>query len=69
MKIGNKEFKEILIWDGENNLVASITDDNIINDRQYKVLCKPVDQVKYKCEMPKVFGGVPKKQGYMLCLL
>lgn len=30
MKIGNKEYSEIIVTDAENNLLVSITDTDII---------------------------------------
>ena len=43
MKIGNKEYSEILITDTENNLIASITDKDIIQEKNCKVVCVPVE--------------------------
>lgn len=41
MKIGEKEYSEILITDSENNLLASITDENIIEEQNCKITCVP----------------------------
>lgn len=43
MKIGNKEYTEIIITDREDNLIASITDEDIIEDEDCIVVCVPVD--------------------------
>lgn len=43
MKIGNKEIKEIQILTKDDELVASITDENIIEEQDFKVICVPVD--------------------------
>ena len=43
MKIGNKEYSEIHVTDDEGNLVVSISDENIIQHDDYKVLCVPVE--------------------------
>ena len=42
MKIGDKEYSEILITDTENNLIASITDKDIIEEENCKVVCVPI---------------------------
>lgn len=43
MKIGEKEYSEILITDSDNNLLASITDEDIIQEKDCKVVCVPVE--------------------------
>ena len=43
MKIGNKEYSEIILTDSENNLLVSITDENIIAEEDCKVVCVPTD--------------------------
>ena len=43
MKIGECEYSEIIITDAENNLIASITDEDIIEETNCKVQCVPVD--------------------------
>lgn len=43
MKIGNNEYSEIIITDTENNLIASITDKDIIEEENCKVVCVPVE--------------------------
>lgn len=43
MRIGEKEYSEILITDGESNLLASITDQDIIEEGNCKVVCVPVE--------------------------
>lgn len=42
MTLNNKEIKEIQIITDENELIASITDENIIEKDGYKVVCVPV---------------------------
>lgn len=39
MKIGEKEYSEILVTDSEDNLLASITDKDIIEEQNCKVVC------------------------------
>ena len=41
MVIGDKEYKEIIIADNEDNLLVSITDENIIAENDCKVVCVP----------------------------
>lgn len=41
MKISDKEVKEILIITEDDELIASITDENIIEKEGYKVVCIP----------------------------
>lgn len=41
MKIGEKEYSEILVTDSEDNLLASITDKDIIEEQNCKVVCVP----------------------------
>lgn len=42
MKIGEKEYSEIIVTDAENNLLVSITDEDIITEKSCKVECVPV---------------------------
>lgn len=42
MKIGDKEYEEIIITDNENHLLISITDENVIQEDSCKVVCVPV---------------------------
>ena len=39
MKIGDKEYSEILVMDADDNLLASITDQNVIEENDCKVVC------------------------------
>lgn len=39
MKIGDKEYSEILVTDNQDNLLVSITDENIIQSDDCKVEC------------------------------
>ncbi len=43
MRIGGKEYSEIVITDKEDNLLVSITDEDIIEEKNCKVICVPVD--------------------------
>lgn len=43
MKIGEKEYSEILITDSESNLLVSITDEDIITEKTCKVVCVPIE--------------------------
>lgn len=43
MRVGKEEYSEILITDNEGNLIASITDDDIIESHDYKVVCVPIE--------------------------
>ena len=38
MVIGNKEYEQVIITDNENNVLASITDENIIEEDSCKVV-------------------------------
>ena len=42
LKIGEKEYSEILITDADNNLLVSITDKDVIEEKNCKVVCVPV---------------------------
>lgn len=42
MKIGGKEYEEIIITDNKDRLLISITDENIIQEDSCKVVCVPV---------------------------
>lgn len=43
MKIGEKEYSEILVTDSENRLLTSITDEDVIVEKDCKVVCVPVE--------------------------
>ena len=43
MQIGGKEYSEIIVTDSEGGLLASITDENVIEETNCKVECVPVD--------------------------
>ena len=43
VKIGDKEYSEILITDADGGLLASITDKDIIEEKNCKVVCVPDD--------------------------
>ena len=42
MKIGDKEYSEILVTDAENNLLVSITDQDVIEMDDCRVVCVPI---------------------------
>lgn len=42
MRIGEMEYSEIVITDKEDNLLVSITDQDIIEEENCKVICVPV---------------------------
>lgn len=41
MKIGGNEVKEIQIVTDDNELIASITDDDVIGKSGFKIVCVP----------------------------
>lgn len=43
MKIGDSEYSEIIVTDVDDNLLVSITDQNIIEEKSCKVVCVPVE--------------------------
>lgn len=43
MKIGENEYSEILVTDAEGNVLASITDENIIEEDSCKIVCVPLE--------------------------
>lgn len=43
MVIGDKEYSEIHIVTEDDGLIASITDEDIIEKNGYKVVCVPCD--------------------------
>lgn len=43
MKIGKSEVREIQIVTDDNELIVSITDEDIIGKSGYKVVCVPVE--------------------------
>ena len=43
LKIGGKEYSEILITDEDDNLLVSITDKDVIEKKNCKVVCVPVE--------------------------
>lgn len=43
MLIGDKEYREIQIITKDDELIASITDEDIIEKEDYKVVCVPVN--------------------------
>lgn len=43
MKIGDREYSEIIVTDADDNLLVSITDQNIIEEKNCKVVCVPVE--------------------------
>ncbi len=43
VQIGEKEYSEILITDADGGLIASITDKDIIEEKNCKVVCVPIE--------------------------
>lgn len=43
MKIAGKEYKELQVLTDDGELIASITDENVIEKDGYKVVCVPVN--------------------------
>lgn len=43
MQIGEKEYAEILITDADGGLLVSITDKDVIEEKNCKVVCVPVE--------------------------
>ena len=43
MRIGNQEIKELQVINTEDDLIVSITDDDVIELDGYKVVCVPND--------------------------
>lgn len=43
MVISNKDYKEIQIVTNDGELIASITDEDVIEKKGYKVVCVPVE--------------------------
>lgn len=43
IQIGGKDIKEILVMSGDNELIISITDDDMIGKEGYKVVCVPCE--------------------------
>lgn len=58
MRIGNEEYAEILVTDGNGDLIASITDEDIIEEG-CKVVFKPV-ALRQK-EDEKVSGSIEQE--------
>ena len=43
VQIGEKEYSEILITDVDGGLIASITDKDVIEEKNCKVVCVPIE--------------------------
>lgn len=43
MQIGGKEYSEILVTDADGGLIVSITDQDIIEEKNCKVVCVPIE--------------------------
>ena len=44
MRIGGKEYLEVLICDSENNLLVSITDEKVIKEKNWKEVYVAVEE-------------------------
>ena len=42
MTVGDKEYEEIRIVDNQNNVLASITDENVIEEDSCRIVFVPV---------------------------
>ena len=60
MRIGNEEYAEILVTYGNGDLIASITDEDIIEEEGCKVVCKPVALRQEEDE--KVSGSIEQEE-------
>lgn len=45
MRIGENEIEEIIITDKENGVIAVVSDSEIIELEDYKVILKPVHKI------------------------
>lgn len=61
MKIGEKEYSEILVTDSENHLLASITDKDVIAEKDCKVVC--VSAGLEKVETCRLVEELKKREG------
>ncbi len=61
MKIGEKEYSEILVTDSENHLLASIADEDIIAEKDCKVVCVPTGLEKI--ETCRLVEELKKREG------
>lgn len=43
LQIGEKEYSEIFVTDADGGLLASITDKDVIEEKNCKVVCVPVE--------------------------
>lgn len=43
MQIGDKKYSEIIITDSDGGVIASITDEDVIEEKNCKVVCVPVE--------------------------
>lgn len=43
MIIGNVEYEEVLLVTEDNELIASVTDKDVIEKEGYKIVCVPVN--------------------------
>lgn len=41
MEVGGKHYKSVIVTDSEGGLIALVTDDEIIEYEDYKVLLEP----------------------------
>ena len=42
MEIAGKEYKELQVLTGDDELIVSVTDENVIEKEGFKVVCVPV---------------------------
>ena len=43
MKISEREYSEIIVTDSENHVLVSITDEDIISEKNCNVVCVPIE--------------------------
>ena len=43
LQVGGKEYSEILITDADGRLLVGITDKDVIEEKNCKVVCVPVE--------------------------
>lgn len=67
MKIGNKEYTELIVVDRERNLIASITDKDIIEYKRNKVILTPVEKALAELVRAKVELYIEKRPLEELC--
>lgn len=60
LQIGEQEYAEILITDADGGLLVSITDKDVIEEKNCKVVCVPADKFFNK-GVKEILAGVPQE--------